>query len=80
MGADPVVDVDGFHEPRVERGAVGDLVAVEVLVLDRLEDPLDHAVGLGSLVAGADVLELDASGEEPREPVAFNAARCRSRL
>jgi transposase len=41
-----------------QRGAVVDLVHVQVLVLERLIPALDDAVGSGGPVAGADVLEL----------------------
>lgn len=67
MRADRVVDVEVAVDVRGEVLAVGDVVAVEVLVGDRAEEPLDLSVGLGALDAGADVAQLwaraDVAGE-----------------
>jgi hypothetical protein len=43
-----------------EVGRGGDLALVEVLVLQRAVEAFHHAVGLGGVVAGADVLEATA--------------------
>ena len=51
-----------------QRRTVGDLVTVEVLVLQRLKPALDDAVGLRRPVAGAHVLAL-----RPRRDVALKA-------
>jgi hypothetical protein len=56
--ADLVVDGQETADVVGQRGAVGDLVAVQVFVLGRLKEALDHAVGLGRLMARADVREL----------------------
>src|SRR3989442_9018358 len=47
--------------------SVTDLIAVEILVLESLEEALDDAVGLGRAVAGTDVGELGAGGDVKRE-------------
>jgi hypothetical protein len=47
--------------------AIGDLVAVEMLALQRLVESLDDAVGLRCVVAGADVGELGALSDEGGE-------------
>src|SRR5439155_266864 len=62
-----VVDVEEAVDLAGEAGAVGDLVPVQVLVLERLKPALDHAVGLGRAVAGAHVRELRAGGDVARE-------------
>src|SRR3989442_11593924 len=43
--------------------SVTDLIAVEILVLESLEEALDDAVGLGRAVADTDVGELGAGGD-----------------
>jgi hypothetical protein len=43
--------------------AVGDLVAVEPLVFQALVEAFDDAVGLGCVVAGADVAQLGFADE-----------------
>ncbi len=48
VGADRVVDVEVAVDVVGEVVAVWDVVAVEVLVGDRVEEPLDLAVGLGA--------------------------------
>jgi hypothetical protein len=66
--ADAVVDRQVVvHLPGQDQ-AVTDLVPVQVLVLDRLVEPLDHAVGLRRAVPGAHVQQLGAAGDEAREP------------
>jgi hypothetical protein len=45
VGSDPVVGVEVVVDVVGEGDAVVDVVAVEVLVLECLEEPLDHAVG-----------------------------------
>ena len=67
MRADRVVDVPVAFDLIDERLPVGDLEPVQVLVLDRLVEPLDDTVGLRRVVAGADMSQLGAGRDEPCE-------------
>lgn len=67
MRAFVVVDALVVEDVLGQRGAVVDLVQVEVLVLHRAVEALDHAVGLWRAVTGADVLELWPAGDVARE-------------
>ena len=57
MGADPVVDVGEQGDLDSERVAVTDQPAVEVLVFEGAEEPLDNAVGLRAADSGSDVAQ-----------------------
>ena len=61
VGVQVAVDVVG------KRGPVVDLVAVEVLVLERFVEALDHAVRSGRATPGADVAELRPACDVARE-------------
>jgi hypothetical protein len=56
---DGLVAVDGGGEG----SSVADLIALEIFVLERLEEALDDAVGLGRAVAGTDVGEFGPGGD-----------------
>ena len=56
-----------------ELDAVVDVSAVEVLVFDGLEEPLDHPVGPRSPVSGADVGDVALGGDPGGEPGRFEA-------
>ena len=55
----------------VELEDVGDLEAVQVLVLEGLVEALDDAVRLGRVMTGPDVVELDPVGDEAGEAEAL---------
>jgi hypothetical protein len=68
MRTDGVVDRQVvFHLPGQDQ-AVADLVPVQLLVLDRLVEPLNDTVGLRGLVPSADVPQLGSAGDEAGEP------------
>jgi hypothetical protein len=62
--AEGIVRSDGVVDDAERRGeggevdAVADLVAVEPLVVERLEEPLDLAIGSRGLLAGTDVAQV----------------------
>ena len=67
MRADVVVDGLVAVDSGGEGSSVTDLIAVEILVLESLEEALDDAVGLGRAVAGTDVGELGPGGDVTSE-------------
>ena len=67
MRADVVVDGLVAVDSGGEGSSVTDLIAVEILVLESLEEALDDAVGLGRAVAGTDVGELGPRGDVTSE-------------
>ena len=54
-----------------QRRRLLDLPLVEVLVLQRLVETLDHTVGLGGVVTGADVLDVGLATDEAPEGIAL---------
>jgi hypothetical protein len=67
MGSDRVEELAVGLGLDAELVAVVDLVAVEVLVLQRLESALADAVLAGALDAGTDVDQLRVTIDERRE-------------
>lgn len=74
MRADGVVDIEVVVDVLGEFLAVGDLVAVQVLVFQRLVEPLDDAVGLRRVVPGPDVDQFGALADECGEVGALVAS------
>lgn len=64
MRPDRVAEGEEFLNVLDQVLPVGDLVPVEMFVLQRLVEPLDDAVGLRGVVAGSDVDEFGPGRDE----------------
>ena len=71
VGANAVVFIEVCGDVLDEVLAVGDFVAVQALVFERLVEAFDDAVGVWRVVPSAGVVQFGAAGDELRELQAF---------